>query len=45
MCIIVFLVVVLIDIFGLVALVALVLDIVVLGPRNITLEFSTKTGQ
>ena len=41
-CIIVFLVVVDIDIIG---LVVLVLYIVVLGPRNLTLEFRTKSGQ
>ena len=44
-CIINFLVVVNIDIIGLVVLVVLVLYIVVLGPRNLTLEFGTKSGQ
>ena len=41
-CIINFLLVVNIDIIG---LVVLVLYIVVLGPRNLTLEFRTKSGQ
>ena len=44
-CIINFLLVVNIDIIGLVVLVVLVLYIVVLGPRNLTLEFRTKSGQ
>ena len=41
-CIIAFFVVVDIDIID---LVVLVLYIVVLGPRNLTLEFGTKSGQ
>ena len=44
-CIINLLLVVNIDIIGLVVLVVLVLYIVVLGPRNLTLEFGTKSGQ
>ena len=44
-CIIAFLVIVNIDIIGFVVLVVILLYIVVLGPRNLNLDFGTKSGQ